>query len=73
MKRLCVGASLLFFISSAAWAQDTATIVGTVTDPSGAVIPGVKVTVSNPEKGFTRELVSNPSGEYMAAKVPIGN
>jgi hypothetical protein len=73
MKRTFVWASLIFFISIAAWAQDTATIVGTVTDPSGAVIPGVKVTVSNPEKGLTRELVSNPSGEYMAAKIPIGN
>jgi hypothetical protein len=73
MKRLGVGASLILFISSAALAQDTATIVGTVTDPSGAVIPGVKVTVSNPEKGLTRELVSNPSGEFISAKIPIGN
>jgi hypothetical protein len=73
MKRLCVWASLLFFVSTFSWAQDTATVVGTVTDPSGAVIPGVKVTASNPEKGFTRELVSNPSGEFMAAKIPLGN
>jgi hypothetical protein len=73
MKRLCVWTSLLFFVSAFSWAQDTATIVGTVTDPSGAVIPGVKVTVSNPEKGFTRELESNAAGEYMAAKVPIGD
>ena len=73
MKRLCVWASLLSFVTLSSWAQDTATIVGGVADPSGAVIPGVKVTVSNPEKGFTRELVSNPAGEYMAAKIPIGN
>jgi len=55
------------------WAQDTASIVGTVKDSSGGVIPGAKVTVSNPEKGFTRELVSNSVGEYSAQIIPIGN
>jgi hypothetical protein len=54
-------------------AQDTATIVGTVADSSGAVVPGAKVKVSNPEKGFTRELESNAAGEYLAAKIPLGN
>jgi hypothetical protein len=37
------------------------------------VIPGAKVTVANPDKGFTRELVSNTAGEYTAAKIPIGS
>lgn len=64
---------LLFFFCLLLAAQDTATIMDAVADPSGAMIPGVKVTVSNPDKGFTRELESNSAGEYMAAKVPIGN
>jgi len=68
---LVVALALLF--CAAAWAQDAATIVGTVTDPSGAVIPNAKVTVSNPEKGFTRDLVTNTAGEYVAPKVPIGD
>jgi len=55
------------------WAQDTATIVGTVSDSSGAVVPDAKVTVSNPERGFVRDLTSNSSGEYTAARIPIGN
>lgn len=55
------------------WAQDTATIVGSVSDPTGAVIPNAKVTVSNPDKGFTRQLLSNAAGEYTAPKVPIGD
>ena len=73
MKRLhrLVGSALFCCLS--AWAQNTATIVGTVTDTSGAVIPGAKVAVSNPEKGFTRELSTNTTGEYTAAKLPIGN
>ena len=65
-------ASALFFCLSAR-AQDTATIAGTVTDTSGAVIPNAKVTVSNAEKGFSRELATNTAGEYTAAKLPIGD
>jgi hypothetical protein len=57
----------------AGWAQDTAQIVGTVSDTSGAVIPNAKVTVANPDKGYTRELVSNTSGAYAAQAMPIGN
>lgn len=73
MKRLCVIASLLFFIPLPGGAQDTATIVGTVLDESEAVIASAKVIVSNPDKGFTRELTTNSTGEYVAAKIPIGN
>jgi len=69
--------ALLFLVflglSIGSWAQDTASIVGTVKDSSGAVIAAAKVTVSNPEKGFTRELVSNSVGEYSAQIIPIGN
>lgn len=64
---------VVFVVSLTGWAQDTATIVGNVTDTSGAVIPGAKVTVSNPEKGFKRELVSNAAGAYTASSIPIGN
>jgi hypothetical protein len=42
-------------------------------DSSGAVIPGAKVTVSNPTKGFTRELMSNSAGDYAVSAVPIGD
>src|SRR5579885_1717796 len=49
-----------------------ASIVGTVTDTSGAVIPGARVTVQNPAKGLTRHLVTNSAGAYVAASLPIG-
>jgi len=55
------------------WAQDTATIVGTVTDSTGAVIPGAKVTVSNPNRGFVRDVASDTAGEYTAVRIPIGD
>ncbi len=61
----CLGVSV--------WAQDTANIVGTVMDSTGAAIPGAKVTVENPQKGFVRHLVSNAAGEYAISAIPIGN
>ena len=74
MKRaVCLLVLALFSLSVAAWAQDAATIIGTVTDPSGAVVPNVNVEVSNPDKGFKRILVSDSAGSYVAAKVPIGS
>ncbi|MGH9431901.1 MAG: carboxypeptidase regulatory-like domain-containing protein [Terriglobia bacterium] len=62
---------VLFGASLTGWAQE-ASIVGTVTDTSGAVIPGARVTVENAGRGFTRNLVTNSAGAYVAAAVPIG-
>ena len=64
---------LICLLSLSAWAQDTARIDGTVTDSTGAVIVGAKVRVSNPDKGFVRELVSNSAGDYSVSAIPIGN
>ncbi|MFN7998600.1 MAG: carboxypeptidase-like regulatory domain-containing protein [Bryobacteraceae bacterium] len=63
----------VLLLPSAMRAQDLASIVGTVTDASGAVVPGVNITVSNPERGFTRKVISDAAGEYTAPRVPIGN
>jgi Carboxypeptidase regulatory-like domain len=50
----------------------TGTILGTVADTTGAVLPGVSVTVKHTETGFTRTLTSDANGEYTAASVPTG-
>jgi hypothetical protein len=70
--RLTLLAAIVFAFSLTGWGQDQATLVGAVTDPSGAAIPGAKVRVSQPNVGFARELVSNSAGEYIAARIPIG-
>ncbi len=44
--------------------QSTATIRGTIFDPSGAVLPGATVTATNPATGVTRSTVSGPDGQY---------
>src|SRR5438874_13750813 len=73
MKRVVLVGSVFLLLGLSGRAQDTATIVGSVADSTGAVIPGAKVRVSNPEKGFTRDLVTNSAGEYTAARIPIGD
>lgn len=51
---------------------NTGRITGTVTDASGAVIPGVDITVRNPATGLTRNAVTNESGTYQVPLLPIG-
>src|SRR6266576_1433576 len=53
-------------------AQD-ATIVGTVTDPSGSVIANAKITVANLETGLTRSITTNDSGQYVLPDLHIGH
>jgi hypothetical protein len=57
---------LLWLGSSGLRAQDTSTIVGTVADASGAVIPNAKVTIQNSQNGFVRELTA--IARFMALK-----
>ena len=50
----------------------TASIVGTVKDPSGAVLPGVSITIKNTGTGLTRDTISNETGDYTVPLLPIG-
>lgn len=45
-------------------------ISGVVQDPSGAVVPNARVTVSNPARGITRNLTSNEDGVFTAPALP---
>src|ERR1017187_7070793 len=65
-----VAISLLFAICFATplWAQkDAGTIVGAVRDPSGAVVPGTKVTVEDVDRGVQVTLSPNEGAEYIAS------
>ena len=48
------------------------TILGTVTDNSKAVVPGVEVSVRNMETGLTRTTVTNAVGNFNIPELPIG-
>jgi hypothetical protein len=50
----------------------SATLVGTVTDSSGAALPGVTVTVRNADTGFTRTVATGDAGAYRLDFLPIG-
>src|SRR5438093_3054885 len=49
----------------------TATILGVVKDTSGALIPGVNITVKNTETGQTRAAISSESGDYNVPLLPV--
>ncbi|HXF04732.1 MAG TPA: carboxypeptidase-like regulatory domain-containing protein [Blastocatellia bacterium] len=53
-------------------AQSTATLRGTVTDPSGAVIPSAKVIVRNQATGVEWETQTDAAGNYQVASLPVG-
>src|SRR5258708_7866767 len=65
---VCIGSAL------PAWAQstDSGTVVGTVTDPSGAVVPGVAVTLTDISTNVSRSTVTNESGRYTVVNVTPG-
>src|SRR6202140_3075583 len=65
----CVLGTILgvLFFSLALFAQgDFGRILGTVTDPSGAVIAGATVSVIDTQRGLARTLTTDQAGEYNA-------
>jgi Carboxypeptidase regulatory-like domain len=55
-------------------AQDaTGRIAGTVTDPSGAIVPGATVIVKNTGTGIIRQTTTDKQGYYQVLELPIGH
>lgn len=50
----------------------SAQLSGTVQDPNGSSVPGAKVTLSNPDTGFARQLETGVSGQYSFTLIPPG-
>ena len=50
----------------------TGTIFGSVTDQSGAALPGVTITVKNHDTGQTRTVLTEPGGSYRAPGLSLG-
>jgi Carboxypeptidase regulatory-like domain len=70
---VCVVFGAVLFFTSGISAQENATITGTVTDPSGAAVPNVTITLTNPATGQARNATSNNSGIYSFSNVGIGH
>src|SRR6267143_4184861 len=79
MKSLGLGLVFMALVAllcsaNAAWGQDvTASITGTVSDPSGAAVVGATVTAKSVERGITYTAVTNDSGIYRIAQLPVGS
>ncbi|HLN01637.1 MAG TPA: TonB-dependent receptor [Bryobacteraceae bacterium] len=54
------------------WAQSTGAIVGTVADPSGAIIPGAKVTATNVATTVSQSTVTTGAGSYTIPNLVVG-
>ncbi len=65
---------LLFGFTGALFAQTAATgaLKGTVTDPSGSVVPGVTMKVTSNETGQTRTAITQSNGTYLVPLLPLG-
>lgn len=73
IRRIFTLGLLAALFSTVALAQTiTATIRGTVTDPSGAIVPGAKVAVTNVNTGVVSNTVTNGAGSYNVQFLPIG-
>lgn len=55
---------LVLLMAARAYGQDTASLLGRVTDASGAVVPGAKVTATNIATNVSLSRVTNHDGEY---------
>lgn len=63
---------LALLCASAAFAQlNTGSITGTVTDPSGALVPGVKVTVRNTATNSVRDTITSSAGVYTVSDLIV--
>ena len=72
VRALCLlfAALLLPAVTSAQF--DTATVVGTIKDASGGVVPGVTVSLRNVSTGIAAETITDTDGNYQFGNVRIG-
>src|SRR5258705_1288587 len=67
---LCALALSLLLTGNAFAQTGSSSVSGTITDPQGNVVAGASVTLTNPEKNFTRTQTTNESGTYTFAAIP---
>ena len=63
----------LFLFLPAAWGQFSGTVTGIVTDPSNAVVPGAKLTLTNDHTGQSITTTTNTSGVYVFPSLAPGD
>jgi len=72
-SRLAIALMAFLFMAGSLHGQTVAgTVTGTVTDPTGAIVPGATVTVKNTDTGELRSTVSNSTGFFSIPALPPG-
>src|ERR1035441_504720 len=74
MKSLLSVFMLIACLATGLFAQDiSGTIGGAILDPTGATVPGAKVTITNTDRNqVLRTIITDPSGTYSAPLIPVG-
>jgi len=73
ISRLISLVALILGVSALAHAQSTASLAGTVKDPSGAVVPGAKITIHSVATGADRSTLSDNAGDYALPSLQPGD
>lgn len=74
LRSVCAFCTLVFLSQVAAYSQAvTGSVLGTVTDASGAVVAAAKVTLTEVNTSVSRTSETNPSGNYTFPDIPEGN
>ena len=68
-----VGLALMILPAAPAHSQTAATVTGTVTDTSGATLPGVNLTLQHTATGLIRTLVTGTDGRFVFPGLPVGD
>ncbi len=72
LSRIVVVSASLFLVAALNAQVDSGTILGTVRDNSGAIVPNATVTVRNEGTGFSQSTVTSSSGTYVLTPLKIG-
>jgi hypothetical protein len=64
--------SMVVALPALGQSTNAGTIVGTITDPSGAIVQGAKVTITDTATGDTRSTNTNDAGHYVFVNVTPG-
>ena len=73
-KMLVLALAVLLAMPAASFGQTfRGSIQGTITDSTGAAIPGAQVKVISPGTGLTRTVSTNDLGGYVASELPLGS
>ena len=68
----CCLLALVFLAPLQMWGQAVGAIVGTVADPSGAVIPNARITAANVATGVSQSTVTSGAGTYTIPNLVVG-